>query len=73
MSAFHNVRFLTSAHQPRQFPPDAGAEAPALGVKRSAVLGTSSDGARSLVAIVAVAVMPGRSVRSALSTASSVV
>ncbi len=26
MSAFPNVRFLTSAHQPRQFPPDFGAE-----------------------------------------------
>jgi len=26
MSAFPNVRFLTSAHQPRQFPPDQGAE-----------------------------------------------
>jgi GTP-binding protein len=26
MSAFPNARFLTSAHQPRQFPPDFGAE-----------------------------------------------
>jgi hypothetical protein len=47
----------------------AAAWAPAcVGVKRSAVLGTSSTSRRSVAVMVAVAVMPGRSERSLLST-----
>jgi len=41
MSAFHNVRFLTSAHQARQFPPDLGAEV--------AVAGRSNAGKSSAI------------------------
>ncbi len=41
MSAFPQVRFLTSAHQPRQFPPDAGAEV--------AVAGRSNAGKSSAI------------------------
>jgi GTP-binding protein len=41
MSAFPNVRFLTSAHQLRQFPPDAGAEV--------AVAGRSNAGKSSAI------------------------
>jgi GTP-binding protein len=41
MSAFPNVRFLTSAHQARQFPPDAGAEV--------AVAGRSNAGKSSAI------------------------
>ena len=39
MSAFPNVKFLTSAHQPRQFSPDAGAE---VAVARRSNAGKSS-------------------------------
>jgi hypothetical protein len=42
------------------------------GVKRSAVLGTSSTLLRRVAVMVAVAVMPGRRLRSALSTSSQV-
>jgi len=41
MSAFPHVRFLTSAHQVRQFPPDAGAEV--------AVAGRSNAGKSSAI------------------------
>ncbi len=41
MSAFPHVRFLTSAHQARQFPPDAGAEV--------AVAGRSNAGKSSAI------------------------
>jgi GTP-binding protein len=41
MSVFPNVRFLTSAHQARQFPPDAGAEV--------AVAGRSNAGKSSAI------------------------
>ena len=41
MSAFPHVRFLTSAHQPRQFPPDSGAEV--------AVAGRSNAGKSSAI------------------------
>jgi GTP-binding protein len=41
MSAFPNVRFLTSAHQARQFPPDSGAEV--------AVAGRSNAGKSSAI------------------------
>ena len=51
----------------------AAAGAAPAGVKRSALLGTSSTPLRSVVAMVAVAVMPGRSDRSVLSTSSWVV
>ena len=50
----------------------AGAAVPVVGVKRSAVLGTVSTPRRSVAAMVAVAVMPGRRLRSALSTFRSV-
>ena len=41
MSAFPHVRFVTSAHQPRQFPPDVGAEV--------AVAGRSNAGKSSAI------------------------
>lgn len=41
MSAFPNVKFMTSAHQPRQFPPDTGAEV--------AVAGRSNAGKSSAI------------------------
>ena len=53
--------------------PPEGAEADGLGgVKRSAALGTSSTPSRLAVEISAVAVMPGRRLRSPLETFSSV-
>ena len=57
-----------------RFTPPPAAEADAKtsggGVKRSAVLGTSSAPLRSVAVMVATAVMPGRRLRSALSTSS---
>ena len=62
------VRIIAQA-SPANPPPDAcGAES--LGVKRSAVLGTSSTPLRSTARMLAVAVIPGRSDRSWLSTSS---
>ena len=50
------------------------ASAPAwAGVKRKAVLGTSSTSLRSVEVMVAAAVMPGRRLRSLLSTSSQVI
>jgi hypothetical protein len=59
-------------------PPDddaagcAAAPAATAGVNRSAVLGTSSTSLRSVEVMVAAAVMPGRRLRSELSTSSQV-
>ena len=57
-------------------PGDAASPAAALpaaaGVKRSAVFGTSNTSLRSTATIVAVAVIPGRRLRSVLSTSSRV-
>ena len=49
-------------------PPPGAAAAGVSGVKRSAAFGTSSTSSRCTAAMLAVAVMPGRSSSSALST-----
>ena len=53
--------------------PASGAAAALTGVNRRAVLGTSSTSVRSVAVMVAAAVMPGRRLRSALSTCIQVV
>ena len=50
--------------------PQPGLPTVCAGVKRSAVLGTSSTSLRSVETMVAAAVMPGRRLRSVLSTSS---
>ena len=73
-AAGSGVRLPRSTMHLLMLPPLAGA-APLedAGEKRSAVLGTSSTPLASLATMVAAAVMPGRRLRSALSTLSVVV